>query len=129
MAKIEVIGFVSNWKYGEDTPNPSWGMKVSEPHSKKDGEKWVKVGSTNYTVKAAYGVDIDFSQYRHGERVEIKGTQVSEEWESNGKKGKNLIIKATSVEELSRGQHEHRSVGTRESIPDNWVEVDAELPF
>jgi len=129
MAKIEVIGFVSNWKYGEDTPNPSWGMKVSEPHSKKDGEKWVKVGSTNYTVKAAYGVDIDFSQYRQGERVEIKGTQVSEEWESNGKKGKNLIIKATSVEELSRGQHEPRSVGTKEAIPDNWVEVDAELPF
>lgn len=129
MAKIEVIGFVSDWKYGTSEPNPNWAMKISEPHSKKEGERFVKVGSTNYTVKAAYGVDIDFSKYGQGERVEVKGTQVSESWESNGKKGKTLVIKATSVDVLHRGEREARSVGTVDQIPNDWVEVDSELPF
>ena len=129
MAKIEVVGFVSDWKYGEKDPNPSWAMKISEPHSKKDGDKWIKNGSTNYTVKAAYGVEIDFSEFRQGDRVEVKGTQISEEWESNGKKGKNLTIKASSVDILQRGQHEHRQPGTREVIPNDWVEVDESAPF
>ncbi len=129
MAKIEVIGFVSDWKYGTSEPNPSWGMKVSEPHSKKDGEKWVKVGSTNYTVKSAYGVDIDFSKFGQGDRVEVKGTQVSESWESNGKKGKTLIIKATEVKMMGTVQHDSRTVGTVDHIPNDWVEVDSELPF
>jgi hypothetical protein len=127
MAKIEVVGFVSDWKYGEKDPNPNWAMKISEPHSKKEGDKWVKNGSTNYTVKAAYGVEIDFSEYRQGDRVEVKGTQVSEEWESNGKKGKNLIIKASSVELLQSGQHEHRQPGTFEKAV--AAPFDVETPF
>jgi hypothetical protein len=123
MAKIELNAFVSDWKFGEKVPNPSWGMKVSEPHSKKEGEKWVKVGSTNYTVKSAYGVDIDFSKFGQGERVAIVGTLTSESWESNGNKGKSLVIKATSVELLQSGQHEHRNVGTRDPF------TDADAPF
>jgi len=130
MAKIEsMIGFVTEWKYGSDEPNPKWAMKVSEPHSKKDGEKWVKVGSTNYTIKAAYGVDIDFTKFGKNDRVEVKGTQVSESWESGDKRGKNLVIKATSVELLTRGEREARQVGTFDRTPDGWVEVDSELPF
>jgi hypothetical protein len=129
MAKIEVIGFVSDWKFGEKEPNPTWAMKVSEPHQKKIEGKYVKAGSTNYTVKAAYGVEIDFSQYRQGDRVEIIGTQLSEEWESGDKKGKNLVIKASSVRELQRGQHEEKSVGTREEAPSTWIPVDEDAPF
>ena len=76
MAKIEsMVGFVTEWKYGSDDPNPKWAMKVSEPHSKKDGDKWVKVGSTNYTIKAAYGVDIDFTKFGKNDRVEVKGEE------------------------------------------------------
>lgn len=127
MAKIEVTAFVSDWKFGEKSPNPDWAMKVSEPHSKKVGEKWEKVGATNYTVKAAYGVEINFAQFSQGERVQIIGTQVSESWERNGTKGKNLVIKATSVDVLQRGEHEHRTVGTSQPA-DNWVETD-DAPF
>ena len=127
MAKIEVNAFVSDWKYGEKIPNPSWGMKVSEPHSKKVGDKWEKVGATNYTVKAAFGVDIDFSQFSQGERVAIKGTQVSEAWEKNGVKGKTLVIKATEVDVIERGEIQARNVGTQSN--DNWAVVDDELPF
>lgn len=123
MAKIEVNAFVSDWKFGEKSPNPSWGMKVSEPHSKKEGEKWVKVGSTNYTVKSAYGVEIDFSQFNQGERVAITGTLTSESWEANGNKGKSLVIKATSVDVLQKGQHEQRNVGTRDPF------ADSDAPF
>lgn len=119
MAKIEVNAFVSDWKFGEKSPNPDWAMKVSEPHSKKDGDKWVKVGSTNYTVKSAYGVDIDFSKFGQGERVAIVGTLSSESWEKNGQKGKSLVIKASSVELLQSGQHEQRNVGTRDPFTDN----------
>ena len=128
MAKIDLIAFVSDWKFGEKEPNPKWGMKVSEPHSKKDGDNWVKVGATNYTVKAAYGTDIDFSKYSQGERVHIRGTLVSEDWESNGKKGKNLVIKATSADPIGRG--ENYSVGTREpELPSDWKLVDEDAPF
>ena len=129
MAKITVIGFVSDWKYQTTEPNPKWAMKISEPHSKKDGDKWVKVGSTNYTVKAAYGVEIDFSQYRQGDRVEVTGTLVSEDWESNGKKGKSLIIKASDVSQVQSGQHAARQPGTKETIPNDWVQIDDGAPF
>lgn len=131
MSKIaELVAYVSDWKYGTDEPNPSWAMKVSEPHYKKEGNKYVKIGSTNYTIKAAYGVDIDFTQFRQGEKVIITGTQLSEEWESNGKKGKNLIIKATSVMEMQY-KPEWREAGTvePERLPNDWVELDKDAPF
>ena len=93
MAKIEVTGYVSDWKYQTDEPNPEWGMKLSESHSKKNGEGWDVVGHTRFTVKAAYDVSIDFRQYKSGDRVTVVGTQVTEE---RGEY-KNLVIKATSI--------------------------------
>lgn len=124
MAIIEVVAFVQDWKFGETQPNPSWGMKVSETHSKKDGDKWVKVGSTNFTVKGAYGTNIDFSAFRTGDRVLIKGKQVSESWESNGKNGKSLVIKADDV--VLQAEGKPRAAAT----PDNWKLVDdGEAPF
>lgn len=97
MAKIaELIGFVEGWS--KDNPeNPSWGMKLSEPHSKKDGEKWVTVSRTYYTIKAAYEVEIDFTQFKKGDRVRIEGTQLTE---VSGEY-KNLVVKATSVEVIA----------------------------
>ena len=97
MAKIEVTGWVTDWKYKTDEPNPKWGMKLNESHSKKtvDGG-WEVVGNTRFTVKAAYGVEIDFSQYKSGQRVKIVGTQVTEK---NGEY-ENLIVKAETVEVL-----------------------------
>ena len=98
MAKIEVTGYVSDWKYQTDEPNPEWGMKLSESHSKKNGEGWDVVGHTRFTVKAAYDVSIDFRQYKSGDRVTVVGTQVTEE---RGEY-KNLVIKAETIEVLPK---------------------------
>ena len=96
MAKIEVIAFVSDWKYQTDE-RVDWAMKINESHSKKNGDSWEVVGHTRYTVKAAYGVEIDFKAFKSGDRVKVTGTQVTEE---RGEY-KNLIIKADSVEVLA----------------------------
>jgi len=97
MARIEVTGWVSDWKYQTDEPNPEWGMKLNESHSKKVGDGWEVVGNTRFTVKAAYGVQIDFRKFKSGDRVLVKGTQVTEE---RGEY-KNLVVKADSVEVLA----------------------------
>jgi hypothetical protein len=97
MAKIEVIAFVSDWKYQTAEPNPDWAMKINESHSKKNGDSWEVIGHTRFTVKAAYGVEIDFKSFKSGDRVKVTGTQVTEE---RGEY-KNLVIKAESVEVLA----------------------------
>lgn len=98
MAKIEVTGWVSDWKYQTNEPNPEWGMKLNESHSKKnDAGGWDVVGNTRFTVKAAYGVSIDFRNFKSGDRVLVKGTQVTE---TRGEY-KNLVVKADSVEVLA----------------------------
>jgi hypothetical protein len=97
VAKIEVIGWVMNWRYQSDEPNPEWAMKLSESHSKQNESGGLEVKSyTNWTVKAGYNVSLDFRKFKKGDRVRVIGTQLTEE---RGEY-KNLVIKATSVEVL-----------------------------
>ena len=96
MAKIEVIAFVSDWKF-QTAEKVDWAMKINESHSKKNGDSWEVIGHTRFTVKAAYGVEIDFTKFNSGDRVKVIGTQVTEE---RGEY-KNLVIKADSVEVLA----------------------------
>jgi hypothetical protein len=97
MAKIEVVAFVSDWKYQTDE-RVDWAMKINESHSKKnEAGGWDVVGHTRFTVKAAYGVSIDFKSFKSGDRVKVTGTQVTEERNEY----KNLIIKADAVELLA----------------------------
>jgi hypothetical protein len=116
MAKIEVIAFVQNWRYDDDSePNPSWGMKIDEVHSKGSNETgWEVIGHTYFTVKAGWEVNIDFTQFKKGDRVEVKGRQVTE------KKGEysNLIIKADSVTLLAAGKRSHPAAGNVPQIAD-----------
>jgi len=114
MAKIEVIAFVSDWKYQTPEPNPDWGMKINESHSKKNGDSWEVVGHTRYTVKAAYGVSIDFKAFKSGDRVKVTGTQVTEE---RGEY-KNLVIKADTVEVLAASSRTHPAAGNVQTIAD-----------
>lgn len=102
MAKIELTAFVEPWTKNSEQ-HPAWGMKTAETHRKKDGDDWVDNGRTFRTVKVAYGVDLDLTQFRKGDRVNIVGTEVTESREHDGKKYYDLVVKATSVELATKG--------------------------
>lgn len=125
MAEIDFTGFVDDWT--KDNPqHPSWAIRVTEPHRKKEGEKWVTVSRTRYTVKAAFGVDIDFSAIPSGSRVHVFGKLVTEVSEKEGKRFENLTVKAEGIEVVDS------AVATSlkpAGIPTSWEPVDESLPF
>ena len=96
MAQISFIGFVQDWNK-DKAPHPKWAMKVTETHSKLDGDTWTVVGRTYRTVKAGWEVTIDFTQFKTGDRVEVIGKEITESTETNGKRYENLVVKADSV--------------------------------
>lgn len=102
MAEIsKLTGFVENWNRNDITaPNPEWAMKVSEPHAKKVDDKFVTDGRTFWTVKAMYGVSIDFTQFRAGDRVELSGRSKTVEREHEGKKYYDLVLLAETVKHI-----------------------------
>ena len=103
MAEIIVTAFVQEWKRDTSDPNPDWGMKVVETHSKKNGDSWETIGRTYFTVKNGWEVNIDFRQFKKGDKVRIVGKQVTEEREYEGKTYKTLTVKATSVDVVQTG--------------------------
>jgi hypothetical protein len=123
MANIDFYGFVDPWQ--KDSPeHPDWGMKVTEVHQKKENDEWVPTGGRTFrTVKAAYGVEINFADFKQGDRVHIVGTEVTEVSERNGTKYYNLVVKAKSIEVMKAGE-KPKSItpGTPIEIPNDWTE-------
>ena len=98
MAEITVTnGFVTQWTKANPS-HPDWAMRVSEPHSRKkpDGT-YEQIGRTYYTLKAAYGVEIDFTQFKENDRVTFTGKQITETTEKDGKTYTNLIVKVETI--------------------------------
>ena len=138
MANVsKMVGFVNDWN--RDSPqHPNWGMKVGEPHRKKlpTGE-YETVGTTYWTIKAGWDdeagkpANIDFSEFSVGDRVEVSGVSMSEKWESNGKKGSTLVLKAVSVKPvISHSMLPQKEAGTVSRGYEKAVtNFDAELPF
>lgn len=134
MAKIEFTGFVNDWRKAnpergiEAQTHPNWGMKVAESHRKKDeAGEYVTAGYTYRTVKSAYGAQIDFSTFKKGDRVTVKGTELTETREgTDGKKYHDLVVKAESVEiAISKAAQPDEFVA-----PDTWAAVaDEDAPF
>jgi len=129
MAEIQFTGFVEEWT--KNTPShPDWAMKVSEQHRKKEGAAWVTVGRTYRTVKAAYGVTIDFTKFRKGDRVEISGKEVTETTEKDGKRYDNLVVKAEFVKAAEAfGSKPAATQTAAADVPAGWEPVNPELPF
>ena len=103
MANVsKMVGFVNDWTQ-TNSQHPNWAMKVGEPHRKKTADGYETVGTTYWTIKAGWDeaagkpVDIDFTQFSVGDRVEVSGVSVSEKWEKDGKKGSTLVLKASNV--------------------------------
>ena len=113
MAEIRFTAFVEK-KLG------SWGMTTAEPHSKKnDQDEWVTVSRTFRTVKPAYGVELDLSQFGEGDRVSVVGRESTEISEKDGKKYYNLTVKAESVTLEAKGSPQ----------ADSWGGPGADAPF
>jgi hypothetical protein len=75
-------------------------------------------------VKAAYGVEIDFTKFNSGDRVKVTGTQVTEE----RNEFKNLVIKADSVELLAPSARVSKIIAdTRQ--PDYVNDLIVDAPF
>jgi hypothetical protein len=125
MADITFIGFVDEWTKN-NPQHPDWAMRVSEPHRKKDGDNWVTVSRTNRTVKAAFDVKIDFTQFAKGDRVAITGKEVTETSEKDGKRYDNLVVKAEKVEVISPAAP---AKATQFTPPTDWAAVDPNAPF
>lgn len=135
MAKIELTAWVEPWTRNNEQ-HPGWAMKTAETHRKKDGDDWVDNGRTFRTVKVAYGVDMDLTRFRKGDRVNIVGTEVTETREHDGKKYYDLVVKATSVELATKGQQQTPAASVSRPVND-WepdafappVTTPADMPF
>lgn len=138
MAEIKkMIGFVNDWTQ-TTAQHPNWAMKVGEPHRKKNAEGGYDViGTTYWTIKngwddaAGKPVNIDFTQFSVGDRVEVSGVSVSEKWEKDGKKGSTLVLKATDVKfVVSKVAQVTPQAGTVErGYEKAVVDFDVETPF
>lgn len=103
MANVsKMVGFVNDWTQ-TNPQHPNWAMKVGEPHRKKTADGYETIGTTYWTIKAGWDeaagkpVEIDFTQFSVGDRVEVSGVSVSEKWEKDGKKGSTLVLKAVNI--------------------------------
>lgn len=81
-----------------------WALKTTEVHYRKSGDQYEVKGRTFRTVKAGYGVDIDFGQFGDGDQIEIYGKEESEEREYDGKKYSDLIIQAEGVNLIKKSE-------------------------
>jgi hypothetical protein len=106
MAEIVVVGYVQEWKKESTDPHPYWGMKISEPHYKKEGEESVLASRTYFTVKAGWQIEIDFTKFKVGDKVKVVGKQFTEVRENAGKTYSSLIIRAETVELEQSGKSE-----------------------
>lgn len=130
MAEIKFTGFVDEWTK-TNPQHPDWGMRVSEPHRKKDGDQWVTSGRTTRTVKAAYGVTIDFNHFKPGDMVTVVGKEVTETSERDGKTYNNLVVKADTVTAEARSGNVavNQSKQPTFDAPTGWEPVDPTAPF
>lgn len=103
MAKIEIeSAFVEAWTRNNEQ-HPSWGMKIAEPHSRKNDEgKFETVGRTFRTVKVSRASSIDLTAFAKGDRVQVWGKEVTETREHEGKKFYDLVLWADRVERVGQ---------------------------
>lgn len=140
MSKIEIeSAFVEAWTKN-DEQHPDWGMKTTEPHSRKnDDGKYETVGRTFRTVKVSRSSGIDLTAFSKGDRVAVWGREVTETREHDGKKYYDLIVWADRVEVAEgrgAGQQAAQQPQTAQE-PDPWAPTpqagadgfSADVPF
>lgn len=122
MAKIEFSGFVEDVLEGR---TGAYGLKIAEPHRKKNGDEWVTVARTFHRVTGAYEATINWSSFSKGDRVDVEGRQVTDPYTDNtGKKQYPLIVRASSIVPAERGGQQHAAPAA-----DAWAAADDSSPF
>ena len=97
MAQIKFTGFVQEWNK-TNPQHPAWGMKTAETHSRKDENGELYTASRTFrTVKSSNQAEIDFTQFKQGDLVEVTGWEITEVREYNGEKMYNLVVRADNV--------------------------------
>lgn len=121
MAKIEIeSAFVEAWTRNTEQ-HPSWGMKIAEPHSRKNDEgKFETVGRTFRTVKVSRASSIDLTAFSKGDRVQVWGKEVTETREHEGKKFYDLVLWADRIERAGQSSSQPVQSQPEPATPDVW---------
>jgi hypothetical protein len=125
MAKLTVdSAFVEEVLIGN---NGAWGLKTSEPHSKKnDQDRWETVGRTFRTLKVSRNSGITLERFNKGDRITFEGREVTESKKSadGAKTYYDLVCWADTVELAGTA----RTAPAAEAV-DAWPTEDPNLPF
>ncbi len=125
MAKLTVdSAFVEEVLIGN---NGAWGLKTSEPHSKKnDQDRWETVGRTFRTLKVSRNSGILLERFNKGDRITFEGREVTESKKSadGAKTYYDLVVWLDSIELAGTA----RTAPTAEPV-DAWATEDPNLPF
>jgi hypothetical protein len=120
MAKITVdSAFVEEVLIGN---NGAWGLKTSEPHSKKnDQDRWETVGRTFRTLKVSRNSGISLERFNKGDRITFEGREVTESKKSadGAKTYYDLVVWLDSIELAGTG----RTAPAAEPV-DAWATAD-----
>lgn len=105
MSKIEIeSAFVEAWSKN-NPQHPSWGMKIAEPHRRKNDQgEFETVARTYRTVKVSRDSGIDLTGFAVGDRVTVTGREVTEVREHEGRKYFDLVVWADSVARAGAGR-------------------------
>jgi hypothetical protein len=107
--------------------NGAWGLKTSEPHSKKnDQDRWETVGRTFRTLKVSRNSGILLERFNKGDRITFEGREVTESKKSadGAKTYYDLVVWLDSIEIAGAA----RTVPVVEPV-DAWATADPNLPF
>lgn len=122
MAEIEFVGFVN------EVDNSGKRMKTVENHRKKGNDGSYYTASRTYrTVKPGYESGLLFNNIPENAMVKVTGRELTEEWEYNDKKYKDLVVLATTVEIMKPGNN---SVDKPTKVAHTTdLAIDLEAPF
>lgn len=119
VAEVNFTGFVN------EVDNAGRRMKVVENHRKKDPQGNYYTASRTYrSVKPGYDSGLLFNGIPENAMVKVEGREITEEWEYNGKKYKDLVVYATSVEVTNNSGSKPTKVSHTTDLA-----IDLEAPF
>lgn len=133
MADIKFTAFIDDVKRSHD--GVAFVLKTSEQHRRKVNDQWTTESRTYRDVRASRDSGITLDSFTTGDRVEVAGTEKTEERPgADGKKYRNLVVWASSITPAgqTRAQEpvaEDPWTSTGSAWPGADIPDDASVPF